>query len=59
MLQPQNYQELRSNMLIYIEPVIVDERVGALQLEDLILVKEDGAEILTTYADTEELFVIQ
>ena len=59
MLQPQNSQELRSNMLIYIEPVIVDERVGALQLEDLILVKEDGAEIITTYADTEELFVIQ
>ena len=59
MLQPRNSEELRANMLIYIEPVIVDERVGALQLEDLILVKEDGAEILTTYADTEELFVIQ
>ena len=58
-LQPYNTQELRANMLICIEPVVMLRGIGGFQLEDLILIKEDGAEILTNYADTEDMFVIQ
>ena len=57
-LQPYDTQELRANMLICIEPVYLDKNVGSFQIEDLVLIKEGGAELLTTYADTEELFVI-
>lgn len=59
MLQPYNTQKLRANMLICIEPVVMLKGIGGFQLEDLVLVTEEGAEILTTYADTQELFVIQ
>jgi len=59
MLQPYNTLELRPNMLICIEPVVMLKGIGGFQLEDLVLVGEDGAEILTTYADTQELFVIR
>jgi Xaa-Pro dipeptidase len=59
MLQPYNKEELRPNMLICIEPVILDKDIGGFQLEDLVLITEDGSEILTNYADTKELFVIQ
>jgi Xaa-Pro aminopeptidase len=59
MLQPFNQEELRPNMLICIEPVVLDKDLGFFQLEDLVLITEDGSQILTDYADTEELFVIQ
>lgn len=59
MLQPYNEAELRPNMLICIEPVVLDKEVGGFQVEDLILITEDGSEILTDYSDTEELFVIE
>jgi Xaa-Pro aminopeptidase len=59
MLQPFNKEELRPNMLICIEPVILFKDLGGFQVEDLILITEDGSEILTNYADTEELFVIR
>ncbi len=59
MLQPYNQEELRPNMLICIEPVVLFEGLGGFQVEDLILITEDGSQILTDYADTEELFVIQ
>jgi Xaa-Pro dipeptidase len=60
MLEPRNTQELRPNMLICIEPAVLSQELGGYAVEDLVLIKEEGsAEILTTYADTEELFVIQ
>jgi Xaa-Pro aminopeptidase len=60
MLQPRNTQELRPNMLICIEPVLLSKELGGYAVEDLVLIKEEGsAEILTNYADTEEIFVIQ
>jgi Xaa-Pro dipeptidase len=59
MLQPYNQQELRPNMLICIEPVVLIEGLGGFQVEDLVLITEDGSKILTDYADTEELFVIE
>jgi Xaa-Pro aminopeptidase len=59
-LHPLNTQELRANMLIYIEPVLMLQDVGGFAVEDLVLVNEHGpAEILTTYAGTEEMFIIQ
>lgn len=58
-LQPHDTRKLRPNMLICVEPVILDKDMGGYQLEDLVLVKEDGAEILTSYSDTAELFVIE
>jgi len=59
MLQPYNKEELRANMLICIEPVVMFEGLGGFQVEDLVLITEDGSQILTDYSDTEELFVIQ
>jgi Xaa-Pro dipeptidase len=59
MLQPYNQQELRPNMLICIEPVVLIQGLGGFQVEDLVLITEDGSKILTDYADTEELFVIE
>jgi len=58
MLQPYNEEELRPNMLMCIEPVHFNKEVGGYQLEDLVLITEEGSEILTDYADTEEMFVI-
>ena len=58
-LHPHNTQELCANMLIYIEPILLLEDVGGYAVEDLVLIKEQGpAEILTTYAATEAMFVI-
>jgi Xaa-Pro aminopeptidase len=60
MLQPHETRELQPNMLICIEPAYFDgEGAGGYQVEDLVLITEDGAEILTTYSDTEELSVIR
>jgi Xaa-Pro aminopeptidase len=59
MLQPYNQQELRPNMLICIEPVVLIEGLGGFQVEDLVLITEDGSQILTDYFDSEELFVIE
>jgi Xaa-Pro aminopeptidase len=59
MLQPYNQQELRPNMLICIEPVVLIEGLGGFQVEDLVLITEDGSRILTDYFDSEELFVIE
>lgn len=59
MLQPYNQEEFRPNMLICIEPVIMFKELGGFQVEDLVLITEDGSKILTDYSDTEELFVIQ
>jgi Xaa-Pro aminopeptidase len=58
MLQPYNEEELRSNMLICIEPVHFNQEVGGYQLEDLVLITNTGSEILTNSEDTKELFVI-
>ncbi len=59
MLHPYNEEELRPNMLMCIEPVHFSEEVGGYQVEDLVLITEEGSEILTNYGDAEELFVIQ
>jgi Xaa-Pro dipeptidase len=60
MLQPSNTEELRPNMLIYIEPALLSHELGGYAVEDLVLIKEEGsAEILTNYADTEEMFAIR
>jgi len=60
MLEPRNTQELRPDMLLCIEPAVLSQELGGYAVEDLILIKEEGsAEILTSYADTEEMFVIQ
>lgn len=59
MLQPHNTQELRPNMLICAEPTYLDKHMGGYQVKDLVLIKGDGAEILTSYSDTKELQVIQ
>lgn len=59
-LEPSNTEELRPNMLICIEPALLSQELGGYAVEDLVLIKEEGsAEILTSYADTEEMFVIQ
>ena len=59
MLQPYNTAELQPNMLICVEPAYLSDRLlGGYQVEDLVLVTEDGAAILTNGSDTQELFVI-
>lgn len=59
MLQPNDARELRSNMLVCVEPAILDKNLGGYQIKELVLVKDDGAEILTTCSDVEELLVMQ
>jgi Xaa-Pro dipeptidase len=59
MLQPYNQEELRPNMLICIEPVVLFEGLGGFQVEDLVLITEEGSKVLTDYFDTTDLFVIQ
>jgi Xaa-Pro aminopeptidase len=60
MLQPYNTAELCPNMLICVEPAYWDDsELGGYQIEDLVLVTDDVPEILTTYSDTEDLFMIQ
>lgn len=58
MLHPYNEAELQPNMLMCIEPVLFSEELGGYQVEDLVLITEEGSEILTNYGDAEELFVI-
>lgn len=60
MLQPYNCAELRPDMLICVEPAYLDDKdLGGYQVEDLVLVTDDAPEILTTYSDTRDLFVIE
>jgi Xaa-Pro dipeptidase len=59
MLHPNNQQELEPNMMFYVEPFFRDPNVGAYHVEDLVLITEEGPEILTTYSDTEEIYVIK
>jgi Xaa-Pro aminopeptidase/Xaa-Pro dipeptidase len=58
-LEPHNTDELLPGMLVSIEPACFDTPVGGYRLGDLVLIGDDGAEILTTFMDTEQMFVIQ
>jgi Xaa-Pro aminopeptidase len=47
-------------MLICVEPAYLDDKdLGGYQVEDLVLVTDDAPEILTTYSNTDGLFVIE
>jgi len=59
MLHPYNEAELQPNMLMCIEPVLFSEELGGYQVEDLVRITEEGSEILTSYGDADELFVIK
>ncbi len=59
MLQPNESRELEPNMLFYVEPVYRDPALGTFHVEDLVLITDKDPKILTTYSDTEEIFVIR
>jgi Xaa-Pro aminopeptidase len=58
MLHPKSRRVLEPNMMFCVEPVIVDPKVGAYQVEDLVLVTDDEPQILTTVMDTSEICLI-
>jgi Xaa-Pro dipeptidase len=57
-LQPENQAELRANMLISIEPLIVAENGEGYQFQDLVLVGEDGAKLLAGCSSVDDMLDI-
>lgn len=50
-LSQKSNEVLKENMLVTIEPGVYIEGIGGIRIEDLVLVKEDGIENLTTLAN--------
>ena len=48
-LSPSSEDELKENMVITIEPGIYFEETGGYRVEDMLIVKENGYELLTDY----------
>ena len=58
MLQPLNEEVLEPGMVIAVEPVHKDVELGGYHLEDLLLVTENGSELLSNATDTVEPSII-
>lgn len=58
LLQPINEQVLEPGMVVAVEPVYADPELGGYHIEDLLLVAEDGINLLSNATDTAEPFVI-
>ncbi len=50
-------EKLKSGMIFTIEPGLYYERVGGVRVEDLVLVKKSGCEVLTKFEDYVEVVV--
>lgn len=50
---------LEANMVLGIEPLVYQTKFGfGMQLKDMVLVKESGAELLSDFTDTDELILV-
>ena len=58
MLQPINEEILEPGMVIAVEPVHRDPELGGYHLEDLLLVTQDGSELLSNATDTADPSII-
>ena len=59
MLNPASDELLAPGMVLCIEPAHYDEDVAGYHIEDLVVVTEDGAEVLTDYESVREPQVIE
>ena len=59
MLNPAADEVLAPGMVLCIEPAHYDEDVAGYHIEDLVVVTEDGAEVLTDYESVREPLVIE
>ena len=58
LLHPLNERVLETGMVLAVEPVYSDPTLGGYHLEDLLLVTDDGVEVLSNATNTDEPFVI-
>jgi Xaa-Pro aminopeptidase len=59
MLQPYNDSILEENMILCIEPTVLEKGWARYHVEDMVLVTKKGPEILSNYTEGDELFVIE
>ena len=58
MLKPSTDEVLQPGMVLCIEPAYLDEGVAGYHVEDLVLVTDDGRQVLTDYESAREAQVI-
>jgi Xaa-Pro aminopeptidase len=56
-LRPESEDELASGAVVTVEPGIYHPGVGGIRIEDLVVVEDDGPEVLTTF--TKELITVR
>lgn len=58
-MQPLDHTVLQANMVIASEPMMIDPNETIYHLEDLVLITEDGPELLSNATPTRDIFVIR
>ena len=59
LLHPYNKETFEANTVWCVEPTVLEPGWARYHLEDMVLITEDGPEILSNYTTSEELLVIE